>query len=273
MGQAARKIEPRRGARSSLKVVDGGGSGRARRRPRDTETAQPAAKRDASSRTRARTDAPAKKAPAKKGGRSGAGARTGTGRAVKPAAKGRTGAARRGAANRRPGPARILAPVAGIGSLLGGLVAPAGPRSRAEASVAGIYRLFVFGLILVAVVGLGRVALSVQTAEATADAAKLKTELRDERVQSEALELDRGALMQPSRIESAAATSLKMARPGDVRYLALPAIDDSAAPAPKAAALQPKGTFADIIDAAARIAAREAAVLNTWSAGTEEPTR
>jgi len=137
------------------------------------------------------------------------------------------------------------------------------------------FRVFMVALFVVSAFGVVRVTLSAQAAVASVAAMKMKTELRMARQQSESLEIDRGALAEASHIESVAA-GLRMARPANVRYIALPKA--LAVPAASAAAgsAQAVGTsmlirvpasLKGVLDAAARITANEAQVLLASGSG------
>jgi hypothetical protein len=138
------------------------------------------------------------------------------------------------------------------------------PSSCVESPLAATcrttFRLFMVGLALLAAFGMVRVTLSAQAAEASALSQKMKTELRTEQQQAETLELYKGALTDPSRVESIA-VSAGMTKPGDVRYIALPKkLPAVSAPTRKTTSMLPTGVRG-ILEAAAAISAREAQVL------------
>jgi hypothetical protein len=216
----------------------------------------------------AKAAASSKKAPAKatkprtgKTAKQVKASRARTGTAADSTMRGSAGgsAVSRGAARTRPRPAAFSAD--GIISRATEAVLPTScVESALVATCRATFRLFMVGLVLLAAFGMVRVTLSAQAAEASALSQKMKTELRTEVEQSETLELYRGALMQPSRVESVAA-SAGMTRPGDVRYIALPKSLPSAPSAtPKTTSMLPAGVRG-IIEAAAAISAREAQVL------------
>jgi hypothetical protein len=168
-------------------------------------------------------------------------------------------AAPRGAARTRPRPAAFSAD--GIISRATEAVFPSScVESPIAATCRTTFRLFMVGLVLLAAFGMVRVTLSAQAAEASALSQRMKTELRTEREQAETLELYKGALMQPSRVESIAA-SAGMTRPGDVRYIALPKkLPAAPAATPKTTSMLPV-EVRGVLEAAAAISAREAQVL------------
>jgi hypothetical protein len=179
---------------------------------------------------------------------------------------------RRAAAPRRPRNAALAAE-----GLLAGATRALMPERRSDtalvASCRTTFRLFMIGLFAVSAFGMARVTLSAQAAATSVAAMKIKAELRAATEEAESLELDRGALAQPSRIESAAAT-LQMGRPANVRYIALPkalAVPAAGAAAGREAssttALHVPDQLKGVLDAAARITANEVQVLLASGSG------
>ena len=233
------------------------------------KTAKRVPKKSAKSSTKRPAASPGRGAPAKDGVRKAA---RGT---AKPAAPNRqAGSAKktrgRAAAARKPRSAAWSA-----SGLIAGATQAIMPEQRADTALAAncrmVFRLFMVGLFVVSAFGMARVTLSAQAAATSVAAMKMKSELRAARQQSESLEIDRGALAQPSRIESVAA-GLRMGRPADVRYIALPKA--LAVPAASAAAgsggvssLRVPDSLKGVLDAAARITANEAQVLLASGSG------
>ena len=156
------------------------------------------------------------------------------------------------------------------------------PKAPTRAAVASpltrrcrvTFRSFLAVLAVVSAFGMVRVTLSANAAETSAMAFKVKKELRAEQEQGQTLEMYRGALAEPSRIESIAATSMRMTKPADVRYIRLPSTPATST-APSAArkrvsSASVSGVFDGIAQAAARIAAGEAQVLLASGSGLDE---
>jgi cell division protein FtsL len=77
--------------------------------------------------------------------------------------------------------------------------------------------------LLVAVLGMGRVWLSVMAAEASLDANALRQEIKNLRYEGDMLEVRQSALGSPSRILAIAGATMDMAKAEDVTYIDLPA--------------------------------------------------
>ena len=192
--------------------------------------------------------------------------------AVKSAPKrAKTPARGRAAAARKPREAAFSAE-----GLITGATRAFMPERKSDTALAAncrlAFRVFLVALFAVSAFGMARVTLSAQAAATSVAAMKMKSELRSAMQQSESLELDRSSLAQASRIESAA-VGLRMARPAQVRYIALPKA--LAVPAASAAAGAGGGVsavvvpdqFKGVLDAAARITANEAQVLLASGSG------
>ena len=95
-----------------------------------------------------------------------------------------------------------------------------GPSRQAEPAAA--YQAFVFFATIVAVVavlGVGRIWLSVQAAEASIDCGKLQTEIKAARYEGDMLQIQASALSSPSRVQSMAQGQLGMAPATSVSYM------------------------------------------------------
>lgn len=122
-------------------------------------------------------------------------------------------------------------------------------------------------LILVAMVsaiGLGRVAIAVQAAEACMDAGRLAREIKSERLAGDRLEIDKNALSTPSRLEGIAGEAMSMAAPMDVRYIPAEELVVEE-PAPAMASASAAGSA--FLEAVARAAATQAQVLLVGDVG------
>jgi cell division protein FtsL len=143
----------------------------------------------------------------------------------------------------------------------------ASSSKRRRVSHAAAYQAFVFFAVAVAVMatlGIGRVWLSVQAAQASIDSTKLRQQIKSERYQGDLLEVQQSALATPSRILTIASGTLGMAPATSVTYLRLKG-DDVPKEAPVADTAQKSG--ASIVERAMDIAAGEAQVLLVGDVG------
>lgn len=91
---------------------------------------------------------------------------------------------------------------------------------RGKANVAQQnFRLFVVVVAVVAVLGVGRVWLSVLAAEASLEANQLRRDIKNERYVGDMLEIQQSALSSPSRIRAIASAAFDMAPAEDVTYI------------------------------------------------------
>lgn len=95
-------------------------------------------------------------------------------------------------------------------------------RSRSDAVAARRFRVVAAVFLVVAFAGIMRVSLAAQAAEAAVDAARLREQLKAERLEGRELEADKSVLAAPSRIEILACETLNMGEPNQVCYLELP---------------------------------------------------
>jgi cell division protein FtsL len=143
-------------------------------------------------------------------------------------------------------------------------------KRRAPHSSAMVLQNFVFFavvVVLVAVLGLGRVWLSVQAAEASIDSGKLRREIKLEQYQGDMLEVQQSALATPSRIQAIAGRAMNMRPGGRVSYLDLRELEP-ATRSQAAAVSQPAGPVASgALAKAMEVAAGEARVLLVGDVG------
>jgi cell division protein FtsL len=95
-------------------------------------------------------------------------------------------------------------------------------QHKAETSHPAAYQAFVFFTAIVGVVallGVGRVWLSVQAAGASIDCGKLQTQIKAARYEGDMLEIQQSALATPSRIQAIAVGTMGMAPASSVSYL------------------------------------------------------
>jgi cell division protein FtsL len=99
-------------------------------------------------------------------------------------------------------------------------------RPTRRSSHAFAYQMFVFFAVVVcvvAVLGLGRVWLSVQAAQASIDCGKLQTAIKAARYEGDMLEIQESALATPSRVQAIAIGTMGMGPATSVSYLRLEA--------------------------------------------------
>jgi cell division protein FtsL len=103
-------------------------------------------------------------------------------------------------------------------------VKKASPSKRHRVSHAAAYQGFVFfavAVLVIAILGVGRVWLSVQAAQASIDSTSLRQQIKSERYRGDLLEVQQSALATPSRILAIASGTLGMAPATSVAYLRL----------------------------------------------------
>lgn len=134
------------------------------------------------------------------------------------------------------------------------------PRSARRGSPLASLMVLVIGLTAV---GLGRVAIAVDAAEACLDAGRLAKEIKSERQITDRLEIDRSALSTPSRLQVIAGEAMSMAEPEEVRFI----LADELATDPAAVEASADGPGAAILEALAKAAAAQARVLLVGGVG------
>ncbi len=140
-----------------------------------------------------------------------------------------------------------------------------------------MFRGVLLAMMSLAVFGLGRVAIAAKAAEASIDAGRLKSVIKQERLVSDELEVDKSALSSPSRIGSIAESTMSMSEAKSVRYLAIPPQADERPDDATVSSRGPSdttasgggrgGSLADAIAAAMRMAAGEAQLLLVGDVG------
>ncbi len=138
--------------------------------------------------------------------------------------------------------------------------------SRAHAAARDAFRFFGIIVAAVALLGIGRVWLSVQAAEASIDSTTLRREIKQERYVGDMLEIQQSALATPSRIQAIAGTTMGMAPACTVSYLDMRDSDtpsEAEVPAEIAAVSPSSGLLARAMD----VAAGEAQVLLVGDVG------
>jgi hypothetical protein len=84
-----------------------------------------------------------------------------------------------------------------------------------------LFTVFAAAVVIVSLLGMGRVWLSVQAAEASIKANELRSHIKSERYQGDMLEVRQSALGSPSRIRAIAGTAMRMTSSRKVTYLRL----------------------------------------------------
>jgi cell division protein FtsL len=151
------------------------------------------------------------------------------------------------------------------------VVTPAKKTSASKSrrvSHAAAYQGFVFFAVAVAVIailGMGRVWLSVQATQASIDSTNLRQQIKNERYRGDLLEVQQSALATPSRILSIASGSLGMAPATSVTYLRLK--ENEVAKATPISTIPAASRGVGILERAMDIAAGEAQVLLVGDVG------
>ncbi len=143
-----------------------------------------------------------------------------------------------------------------------------GRAAHTNASVLQSFVFFAVIVVLVAVLGLGRVWLSVQAAQASIDSGQLRRDIKLEQYQGDMLEVQQSALATPSRIQAIAGGTMGMAPAVSVSYLDLR--DESAsgsAGTPALAKSAPESGLSGAFAQAMEVAAGEARVLLVGDVG------
>lgn len=146
------------------------------------------------------------------------------------------------------------------------------PRARraglTNASALQLFVFFTIVVVLITALGLGRVWLSVQAAQASIDSGRLRREIKLAQYEGDMLEVQQSALATPSRIQAIAGGSMDMAPAASISYLDLrgdsaPDPADTLASAKGAPDSGLSGTFAKAME----LAASEARVLLVGDVG------
>jgi len=125
---------------------------------------------------------------------------------------------------------------------------PARKRSAAAQAQAArsLFRTFALIVMLVAILGIGRVWLSVQAAQASLSSSDLQAQIKSERYEGDLLEVRRSALGSPSRIRTIAGKAMGMAPVGKVTYLDISSAGSKPAPVVATVAKAPVPQRADV---------------------------
>ena len=131
---------------------------------------------------------------------------------------------------------------------------PKAGTGRAHAAARDAFMFFGIIVAAIALLGVGRVWLSVQAAQASIDSTALRREIKQERYVGDMLEIQQSALATPSRIQAIAGTTMGMAPATTVSYLDIRGTEKAAAaqnPTTQASADHSAGLLARVADVAA----------------------
>ncbi len=126
--------------------------------------------------------------------------------------------------------------------------------SKAHSAARDLFRSFGILVVAIALLGVGRVWLTVQAAEASIDSTTLRREIKQERYVGDMLEIQQSALATPSRIQAIAGTTMGMAPAATVSYLDMrgsKTARETTVPVEAAASSSSSGLFARVMDVAA----------------------
>ncbi len=148
---------------------------------------------------------------------------------------------------------------------------PAGEKERRKRCVPGgvarqNFRMLAVVVVVLTVLGLGRVWLSVQAAEASIDSYELRREIKAERYRGDMLEIQQSALSSPSRIRALAGVTMDMTAVDEVTVIDLPTTQGAPTVASRPRPVRPSGVER-LLDDALRLAAGEAQVLLVGDVG------
>lgn len=132
------------------------------------------------------------------------------------------------------------------------------PRTRSRRS-SFAFQMCCAAMVVLAGVGLLRIALAVQAAEDAIDTMELQQSIKAEELASKSLEANRSALQSPSRIQALADATLNMTKAGSVRYITL--ADEGTEPASATEEAKDSGVLAAAMSTVMDLAAGEAQVL------------
>ncbi len=93
------------------------------------------------------------------------------------------------------------------------------PRCDADASARSMFRVFALVLLAIALLGLGRVWMTVRAAESSLHSEELREQIENARYEGDMLEIRRSALASPSRVLAVASATMDMVPAVKVTYL------------------------------------------------------
>jgi len=144
---------------------------------------------------------------------------------------------------------------------------PGRSRQTANAAAYQVFMFFAVFIAVVAVLGLGRVWLSVQAAQASIDSGKLQTAIKAARYEGDMLEIQQSALATPSRIQAVAVGTMGMAPATSVSYLQMSDVMRDVTPAKAAAPTSTVPARSAMLEQVMSVAAGEARMLLVGDVG------
>lgn len=144
------------------------------------------------------------------------------------------------------------------------------PRRRARTGMSAmLFRVCCTAMVVLAAVGLVRIALAVQATEAAIEAVRIQQDIRAEELQSKSLEADASALAAPSRVAAIADSALNMTEAGSVSYITVPSsgTGDAGSSGTEAKASAESGGLGAVVASMMDVAAGEAQVLLVGDVG------
>ena len=126
---------------------------------------------------------------------------------------------------------------------------------------------FAVFIAVMAVLGLGRVWLSVQAAQASIDSGKLQTAIKSARYEGDMLEIQQSALATPSRIQAVAVGTMGMAPATSVSYLQMSDVMRDVTPAKAEAPTSTVPVRSAMLEQVMSVAAGEARMLLVGDVG------
>ena len=146
------------------------------------------------------------------------------------------------------------------------------PTCSPEVAAARRFRSFALVVVVIALLGMGRVWLSVQAAESSLRSGELRQAIKAARYEGDMLEIRLSALASPSRIEAVASSSMGMTEAKEVAYIDISAPESTGAASsagmvaesgPRQRATRVNRVVADALD----LAATEAQILLVGDVG------
>lgn len=140
-------------------------------------------------------------------------------------------------------------------------------RGRARTKGSPFFYGFLGVLALLTLLGLTRVSLAARAAEAAVDADSLRSQIKAAGIEQDALEIDKGVLSTPSRLQEIASGSMHMAEPSQVLVMRMPSAVEPTEVSPEPEMTPAALGVREIAGALMDMAAGEAQVLLVGDAG------
>ncbi len=143
------------------------------------------------------------------------------------------------------------------------------PKRRARTGMSAmLFRVFCIAMVVLASVGLVRIAVAVQATEAAIEAVRIQEDIRAEELQSKSLEADASALAAPSRVAAIADSALNMTEAKSVSYITVPSSGTGTTDATDTSSASAKsGGLGELLASMMDVTAGEAQVLLVGDVG------